>query len=152
MNKLNFLKFWSIAVGSMDALTGLLLIFVPDLVLRMLKIDPPSADAMVFISWIGVFVMSVGLSYGLALGGRRSRGEAVWMFTSLVRIMVAVFLTTKILGGSLQMAWMLVAAADASVALVQVVILRKRWWREGARCNLWRSVRPSWSRRCMDFS
>lgn len=133
MNKLNFLKFWSIAVGSMDALTGLLLIFVPDLVLRMLKIDPPSADAMVFISWIGVFVMSVGLSYCLALGGRRSRGEAVWMFTSLVRIMVAVFLTTKILGGSLQMAWMLVAAADASVALVQVVILRKRWWREGAR-------------------
>lgn len=133
MNKLTFLKFWSVAVGSMDALTGLLLIFVPDLVLRMLKIDPPSADAMVFISWIGVFVMSVGLSYGLALGGRRSRGEAVWMFTSLVRIMVAVFLTTKILGGSLQMAWMLVAAADASVALVQVVILRKRWWREGAR-------------------
>ena len=133
MNKLNFLKFWSIAVGSMDALTGLLLIFVPDLVLRMLKIDPPSADAMVFVSWIGVFVMSVGLSYSLALGGRRSRGEAAWMFTSLVRIMVAVFLTTKILGGSLQMAWMLVAAADASVALVQVVILRKRWWREGAR-------------------
>ena len=133
MNKLTFLKFWSVAVGSMDALTGLLLIFVPDLVLRMLKIDPPSADAMVFISWIGVFVMSVGLSYGLALGGRRSRGEAVWMFTSLVRIMVAVFLTTKILGGSLQMAWMLVAAADASVALVQVVILRKGWWREGTR-------------------
>lgn len=133
MNKLKLLKFWSIAVGSMDALTGLLLIFVPDLVLRMLKIDPPSADAMVFVSWIGVFVMSVGLSYGLALGGRRSRGEAVWMFTSLVRIMVAAFLTTKILGGSLQMAWMLVAAADASVALVQVVILRKRWWREGTR-------------------
>lgn len=133
MNKLTFLKFWSVAVGSMDALTGLLLIFVPALVLRMLKIDPPSADAMVFISWIGVFVMSVGLSYGLALGGRRSRGEAIWMFTSLVRIMVAVFLTTKILGGSLQMTWMLVAAADASVALVQVVILRKRWWREGAR-------------------
>ena len=133
MNKLTFLKFWSVAVGSMDALTGLLLIFVPALVLQMLKIDQPSADAMVFISWIGVFVMSVGLSYGLALGGRRSRGEAVWMFTSLVRIMVAVFLTTKILGGSLQMAWMLVAAADASVALVQVVILRKRWWREGAR-------------------
>lgn len=133
MNKLKLLKFWSIAVGSMDALTGLLLIFVPDLVLRMLKMDPPSADAMVFVSWIGVFVMSVGLSYGLALGGRRSRGEAAWMFTSLVRIMVAVFLTTKILGGSLQMAWLLVAAADASVALVQVVILRKGWWREGTR-------------------
>ncbi len=133
MNKLTFLKFWSVAVGSMDALTGLLLIFVPALVLQMLKIDPPSADAMVFISWIGVFVMSVGLSYGLALGGRRSRGEAVWMFTSLVRIMVAVFITAKILGGSRQMTWMLVAAADASVALVQVVILRKRWWREGAR-------------------
>ena len=133
VTKHKFLRLWSLLVGSMDALTGALLIFAPGLVLQLLKIQAPPAGAMVFVSWIGVFVMSVGLSYGLALGGRRSRGEAVWMFTSLVRILVAAFLTTKILGGSLQMEWMLVAAADASVALVQVVILRTGWWREGTR-------------------
>jgi hypothetical protein len=129
MNKSNFLKFWSIAVGSMDALTGILLIFFPVLVLKMLKIEPPSADALVFLSWIGVFVMSVGLSYGLALG-KRGRAEAVWVFTSLVRIMVAVFLMVRILDGSLQKAWALVALSDASVALIQIAILRAGWWRE----------------------
>ena len=129
MNKSNFLKFWSIAVGSMDALTGILLIFFPVLVLKMLNIDLPSADALVFLSWIGVFVMSVGLSYGLALG-KRGRAEAVWIFTSLVRIMVAVFLTGRILDGSLQRAWALVALSDAVVALIQIAILRAGWWRE----------------------
>ena len=89
MNKIKFLKFWSVAVGSMDAVTGLLLIFVPALVLRMLGIATPSGDALVFLSWIGVFVSGVGLSYGLALG-RRSRGETVWVFTALIRAMVAV--------------------------------------------------------------
>lgn len=129
MTRVRFLKFWSIAVGSMDALTGLLLMFSPMLVLKMLRIEPPSPDALVFLSWIGVFVMSVGLSYGLALG-KRSRGEAVWIFTSMVRILVAVFLTVRILDGSLQKAWALVALADASVALVQGIMLRAGWWRE----------------------
>jgi hypothetical protein len=95
----------------------------------MLKIEPPSADALVFLSWIGVFVMSVGLSYGLALG-KRGRAEAVWVFTSLVRIMVAVFLMVRILDGSLQRAWALVALSDAVVALIQIAILRAGWWRE----------------------
>ena len=91
--------------------------------------QPPAGEVLVFISWIGVFVMSVGLSYGLALG-KRGWGEAVWIFTSLVRIMVAVFLTTRILDGSLAKAWALVALADASVALVQMAIVRAKWWRE----------------------
>ena len=129
MTKAKFLRYWSVAVGSMDALTGLLLIFVPALVLRMLGITPPAGEVLVFISWVGVFVMSVGLSYGLALG-KRGWGEAVWIFTSLVRIMVAVFLTTRILDGSLAKAWALVALADASVALVQMAIVRAKWWRE----------------------
>ena len=112
MNKIKFLKFWSVAVGSMDAVTGLLLMFVPALVLGLLNIEPPSPDALVFLSWIGVFVCGVGLSYGLALG-KRSRGETVWMFTALIRILVALFLTVKILNGSLAPAWAVVAVSDA---------------------------------------
>ena len=111
MNKLKFLKFWSLAVGSMDGVTGLLLIFVPLQVLKMLGVAPPSADALVFVSWIGVFVMGVGLSYAMALG-KRSRGETVWAFTAMIRIMVAIFLTVRILNGSLVANWGLVGGCD----------------------------------------
>ncbi len=130
MNRTKFLKLWSVAMGSMDALTGLLLVFAPELVLRMLRIDPPAPEVMVFISWIGVFVMAVGLSYGFALGIRRSRGETAWMFTSLVRLMVAAFLTFHVLDESLARPWALVALSDGAVAAVQIAILRKGWWRE----------------------
>lgn len=133
MTKTRFLKFWSVSVGSMDAITGLLLIFAPELVLRLLKIEAPSPDAMIFLSWIGVFVMAVGLSYGLALGRHRGAGEAVWRFTSLARILVAVFLVIQITRENMALAWLVVALSDGFVALVQVVILRKGWWREAVR-------------------
>lgn len=128
MNKTQFIRIWSVAMGAMDAMTGLLLVFFPGQVLKLLGIGLPSADALVFLSWIGVFVCGVGLSYGLALG-RRSQGEAVWMFTALVRSMVAVFLLIQILSAALVPAWGLVAFSDAAVALVQVVILRLGWWK-----------------------
>lgn len=131
MNKIQFLRFWSLAVGAMDAVTGLLLVFAPGLVLKLLGIAPPSADALVFVSWIGVFVAAVGISYAMALGGA-VRGETVWYFTALVRIMVAVFLTIRILDGTLAPAWGMVAGTDFSVGAFQVLILWRGWWREVA--------------------
>jgi hypothetical protein len=128
MNKIQFLRFWSVAMGSMDAVTGLLLVFVPALVLGMLGIAPPSPDALVFLSWIGVFVSGVGLSYALALG-RRSHGEAVWIFTALIRSLVALFLIVRIVQGTLAPAWAAVAVSDALVAVVQIVVLRAGWWK-----------------------
>jgi hypothetical protein len=77
---------------------------------------------------MGVFICGVGLSYGLALG-RRSRGETVWAFTALIRAMVAVFLTVRIISGSLAAAWAVVGASDAFVAVVQIFILRAGWWK-----------------------
>ncbi len=128
MNKLKFISMWSIAMGSMDTLTGILLVFFPLHVLRLLGISPPSPDATVYLSWIGVFVCGVGLSYGLALG-RRSRGETVWVFTSLIRSLVAVFLLVQIIMGSLAPAWALVGIADGFVAVVQIFVLRSGWWK-----------------------
>jgi uncharacterized protein YjeT (DUF2065 family) len=133
MTKTRFLKFWSVAAGSMDALTGLLLIFAPSQVLRLLKVEVPSPDAMVFLSWIGVFVMAVGLSYGLALGIHRGAGQAVWTFTAMVRILVTVFLIIQITQRNMSLAWAMVAMSDGMVALVQMVIIRKGWWREAQR-------------------
>jgi hypothetical protein len=129
MTKTTFLKLWSLAMGSMDALTGILLVFFPSFVLNLLQIPSPSPDALVFVSWIGVFVMSVGLSYGFALG-KSGHGPTVWAITSLVRYMVAVFIAWKIIGGSLHPAWALVAIADGAVAIVQTAVLRAGWWRE----------------------
>jgi len=130
MDKTIFLKLWSAAVGAMDALTGLLLIFAPGLVLRLLGIDVPSDDSLVFLSWIGVFVAAVGLSYAFAFVRHRGWGEAVWLFTALVRIMVCVFLVTRITMEDMAPAWIVVAVSDGLVAAVQFAVVRKGWWRE----------------------
>lgn len=129
MKQIQFLKGWSVAVGAMDVVTGLLLIVAPGLVLGLLGIAATSEDSLVFLSWIGVFVLAVGLSYSLALG-RCSRGETVWAFTALVRILVAVFIAIQIVEGSLLPAWAMVGISDGVVGLVQVLILQKGWWME----------------------
>ncbi|BCX47060.1 hypothetical protein HAHE_09680 [Haloferula helveola] len=123
-----FCKWWSVGVGAMDAATGILLILWPEWVLGMLGVEGVGVESMVFLRWIGVFVGSVGLSYGLALREQR-QGKTVWQFTGLVRAGVAVFVTTSILRGSLDRAWIGVAATDALVAAVQAWGLRKEWWR-----------------------
>lgn len=124
-----FCKFWSGGVGLMDASTGVMLVFLPELVLRIFKIEGVEAGSLDFLRWIGVFVGSVGLSYGLALKGR-TEGEVVWAITSLVRILVALFLAVQIAAGRMPMAWAGVAATDAVVAVVQLIGLRRSWWKE----------------------
>ena len=133
MNRHRFLKLWSLAAGVMDAVTGLMLVIVPGLVLSLLRIGEPPPEAMIYLRWIGVFVMSVGLSYGIALGGCARRGETVWCFTALVRGCVAVFLMVQIAGGWMAPAWAVVAMSDGAVAVVQLAILRLGWWKEVAR-------------------
>ena len=123
---------WSAAVGAMDAVTGLLLVVAPAMVLKLLGITPPSPDALVFLSWMGVFVAGVGLSYGLVLGDRR-RGPTVWQFTSLVRILVGIFVLCRIADGSLVPLWAAVALTDLVVAGGQLAMLRAGWWEEARR-------------------
>jgi hypothetical protein len=129
MNKKQFIIGWSVAVGAMDALTGLLLVVAPAQVLQMLGIERPAPDALVFLSWMGVFVAGVGLSYTMVMGDWR-QGRAVWMFTSLVRALVAVFIVWRITDGSLAPAWVTVALADFLVAVVQTAVVRAGWWEE----------------------
>ena len=132
MNKKKFLMGWSIGVGAMDGLTGLLLVVVPGLVLKLIGVVPVSADALVYLSWMGVFVGGVGLSYAIAVGDWRM-GKAVWMVTALVRVLVAVFVAWRIVDGSLAGAWVTVALTDLVVAVVQMAVVRAGWWEEGRR-------------------
>jgi len=128
MNRLKFLYLWSVAVGAMDAVTGLLLIFAPALVLKMLFISAPPAEAWVFLSWMGVFITGVGLCYGYVFKGARE-AEVVWRITANIRLLVGVFLCWKILAGNLAPAWGLVACTDLLVAAGQLIVLKLGWWK-----------------------
>lgn len=129
MKRIQFIRFWSIAVGAMDACTGMLLICTPSRVLELLQIAPVGNECMLFLRWIGVFVAGVGLSYLFSLG-RRGQGESIWYATALIRILVAVFLTTSILTGEMPTPWLTVAVTDALVAVVQIAVIWAGWWAE----------------------
>lgn len=129
MNKKLFIKSWSLCVGSMDAITGLLLVFIPSVVLKLLGITILEETSWVFLSWMGVFITGVGLSYIWAMGNARE-AELIWKITAMIRLMVAVFLSWKIATHHLQLAWIIVAISDAVVAIIQIRILRLGWWRE----------------------
>jgi hypothetical protein len=131
MNRIKFLYFWSIAVGAMDACTGLILIFAPAMTLKLMRVPPLHQSSLVFLSWMGVFIGAVGLAYGLVFRGNRE-AETVWTFTAIVRAMVLVFLIVKISTGSLPVAWSLVAMTDGIVAIGQFFILRAGWWKGDA--------------------
>ena len=58
------------------------------------------------------------------------------MFTALVRMLVAVFLATgKVLTGAMAPAWMVVAASDGAVAVVQICDPAGRMVEGGAGMN-----------------
>jgi hypothetical protein len=121
----------SAGVGAMDAVTGLLLVVAPAMVLRMMGIAPVHPEGFVFLSWMGVFIGGVGLSYGFALRGGVA-AETVWRITAMVRVLVGVFVISKCAAGDLTSAWLTVAVTDLVVAMVQWFGLRAGWWREAA--------------------
>jgi len=130
MKTIRWLRLWSVAVGAMDSLTGAMLVLRPAAALDLLGVVPPPNESLVLVSWIGVFVTGVGLSYGMALGNP-ARGAAVWGITGMVRALVAAFLTIKILSGQLAPAWLTVALTDGIVAVVQFTALRTGCWKGG---------------------
>lgn len=122
---------WNLAVGSMDSITGLLLMFMPASTLRLMGLQPVDDSAQIFLSWMGAFVFSVGISYFFVLLREDSwRGVVVWQMTALVRAVVAVFVLVKVAQGALEPLWLSVAATDAFVAIVQAIGIKQRWWQE----------------------
>ncbi|MDA0765279.1 MAG: hypothetical protein O3A87_02150 [Verrucomicrobia bacterium] len=117
-------------VGLMDSLTGLLLLFLPLQTLRLMGISEP-AGPNIFLSWVGVFVFSVGLSYFL-VGGLPRDANAVaawrmqWLITAVARCAVALFVALSVARGSLETAWLPVAATDLVVGGLQAIGLHKQ--------------------------
>jgi hypothetical protein len=118
--------------GLCDTGTGLLLIVAPAWTLRLmgLTIIP---RPVVFVRYIGVFVLSVGLTYLWAaarwpLTSRAHLGwSAQWKITALVRTLVAVFVVGQVASSTLESRWISVALSDGAFAAIQWIGLRKGW-------------------------
>jgi hypothetical protein len=122
---------YQLLIGMSDTLTGALLILAPEFTLRLMQLQAPS-DALTYLSFVGAFVLSVGLSclYGALLmigrGSQRSL-ETVWLLTAFTRASVAIFVAAQIMRHSLPVGWITVAVSDGACVFIQAIGLRKRW-------------------------
>jgi hypothetical protein len=128
---------YQLAIGISDTATGALLVISPGFALGLMRLHVP-ADALTFLSFIGEFVLSVGLAclYGAwVIVRRRSpcKLEIVWLLTAITRASVAIFLVSHIVAQSLEAGWLTVAITDGSCALIQAIGLRKGWLANVAR-------------------
>lgn len=117
--------------GTADLCAGVLLYLAPALTLRMMGMSAP-VDATPYVSCIGAFVLSVGLSsiYGAWLLQQEAtpeRLETVWLLTAFARSAVAIYVIKCVLAGELEAPWIVVAAFDGICVVVQGLGLKRRW-------------------------
>lgn len=122
---------YHLIAGLSDTCTGALLIVAPAFTLRTMQLETP-LDALPFLSFIGAFVLAVGLAYlyGASLvrrGGCSSRLEAVWLVTAIIRASVATFVTSSVIGGAIPSGWLTIAYFDGACVLIQAIGLRRGW-------------------------
>lgn len=112
-------------VGMCDFITGVLLISYPEVVLQFMFIkEVPSPD--VYLRYIGVFVMGTGLTYFLPYYlEKEDLTPFVWMQTSIIRFLVCFFVILQVLKNTLAMPWLIVAATDGIIAIIQMTFLIK---------------------------
>jgi hypothetical protein len=117
--------------GLADVCVGVLLYLAPAMTLRMMGMSAPM-DATPYVSYIGAFVLSVGLSciYGGLLLKRKAmteRVETVWLLTAFARSAVAIYVIKGVLAGELETPWMVMALFDGICVVVQAVGMRRGW-------------------------
>ena|SRR5450755_4095987 len=128
---------YQILTGLSDTTTGILLMISPALALRLMRLDLPSCS-LPFLSYIGTFVLSVGVAclYGAYLVTRQDfapKLEVVWLLTAITRGLVTIFIVWKVTSGVLEAGWLTVAISDGTFALIQGIGLYRRWLADVAR-------------------
>lgn len=122
---------YQLLTGLSDTGTGAMLMIAPAFTLNMLRLPALAAD-LVYVSFIGAFVLSVGLSnlYGAYVVYDRSNRrdlEMVWLLTAFTRSSVTIFVMAQVLTGDLASGWLMVAIFDGLCVLFQAVGLHKGW-------------------------
>lgn len=132
------LALYQVAAGLSDTLTGILLLVAPLWTLHLMHITRAPVPA-VFASYIGAFVLGVGLTY-LWVAVRQWRGlrthaewESQWQCTAIIRACIAIFLTIEIASSRMELAWGIVAVSDGALALIQWIGLHRGWLRSANR-------------------
>ena len=128
---------YQLLTGLSDTTTGLLLVAAPTLTLHLMHVNAP-ADALPYLSWVGAFVLSVGLAclYGAFLTTRpnfTAKLETVWVLTTISRASVALFVASQIATGALSTAWYSVPLTDGAIALFQIIGLSRNWLSDAAK-------------------
>jgi hypothetical protein len=126
-----WLLLYQCLAGLGDTSTGWLLIVEPRWTLTLMGVHllPQPIE---FASFVGVFVLGVGLVYLYAMhlpldAAHAPRWQTVWALTALVRTLVAVFLFVEISSGRMERAWLAVAVFDGTLALIQWIGLTRGW-------------------------
>ena len=127
----SFLLAYQLITGLSDTGTGLLLYMAPAFALSLMGLHAPS-EAYPYVSYIGAFVLSIGMSclYGARLIARDAppgRIETVWLLTAFSRGAVAIYVLKGIIAGEFAVPWLTVAAFDTACVVIQAVGMRKRW-------------------------
>lgn len=127
-----WLGIFCLLAGLGDSLTGLLLVVAPAFTLALMGIasSPPVARLeWTYLRFVGVFVGSIGLSYLVPFAAqpchRLRRWRGVLEVTALVRFAVALFITGCLVAGDLALAWISVPLTDFTLAVMQLLILRR---------------------------
>ncbi len=123
MKKTTLILAISVLAGAADLMTGICLVLAPGFTLRLMGVEVDPA-ALVFIRYIGAFVLGVGGSYlaGIVPAIRASDWSplrTVWLVTAWIRLVICLFTGCSILTGSLGPAWISVPLTDGFLALLQ---------------------------------
>src|SRR5947207_10359081 len=127
-----WLILYQYAAGLCDSSSGLLLIAAPGWTLRLMGLSV-IPQPVAFVRYIGVFVLSVGLTYLWAAlrWPLTSHAHLAWLtqwkITAMVRSLVALFVLSQVVSGAIELRWIGVAFSDGAFALVQIVGLKKGW-------------------------
>ncbi len=129
---MNAAKRWGylycILAGACDSLTGILLLADPLRTLALMRIPGQPAEP-IYLRFIGVFVMSVGLSYLIPFltswSDRVVRLTHVLGFTAFIRLCIASFIAASVAAHALAPGWLAVFFTDATFATIQIVMLNR---------------------------
>jgi hypothetical protein len=129
-NKTTWVYGMMLLAGLMDATTGALLLAAPLWTLDLMGITILPQEPL-FQRWIGAFVCSVGCSYLFpfllpAGPARDQRAVGILTMATIVRLFIAGFSGIAIATGALEPAWLSVTFTDATLAVLQIYILRNK--------------------------
>jgi hypothetical protein len=117
----------AVGPGLMDSLTGLGLCLIPTVTLSLMGIEVP-VPALVYIRFIGAFVLGVGSLYLFGLIQARLCDDwtalrMVFWATAWLRGVIFLFGVAAIATGELAIQWISVPLTDGVVALLQIAWL-----------------------------